>query len=306
MPSKHFPLLEVEHLKKIFGLPNRDVDIKDPGFLEKAEACGAVAAVRDISFRVERGEVFVIMGLSGSGKSTLIRCILRLIEPTAGRVLVDGEDVTAMDDRQLTGFRRTRVAMVFQHYGLLPHRNVLENVSFGLKLRGVNRSQREEAAFKAIKQVGLAGWEKRYPGDLSGGMQQRVGIARALLHDPELLLMDEPFSGLDPLIRREMQDELIRLQEELQKTILFVTHDLNEALRLGDRMAVMREGTFVHVGRPREIVMNPVDEYVRRFVQDERRAALLTEDNGKQAGPRNSGGCVLPMGRQKNLADIGR
>ncbi|CAA7603430.1 glycine betaine/L-proline transport ATP binding subunit [Acididesulfobacillus acetoxydans] len=242
---------------------------------------GAVTAVRDVSFQVERGEVFVIMGLSGSGKSTLIRCLLRLIEPTAGTIMADGQDVTAMNIQQLREFRRYRVAMVFQHYGLLPHRTVLENVGFGLKLRGVNKAEREEAALKAIESVGLAGWEKRYPGDLSGGMQQRVGIARALLQDPNILLLDEPFSGLDPLIRRELQDELMRLQAEFQTTMLFVTHDLQEALLLGDRMAVMRDGTFVQVGKPHEIVKQPADDYVRRFVQDERRMAQLANEGGR-------------------------
>ncbi|KUK31698.1 MAG: Quaternary-amine-transporting ATPase [Thermoanaerobacterales bacterium 50_218] len=258
-----------------------NIDLNDLAALEQLEANGAVVAVRNVSFRVKRGEVFVIMGLSGSGKSTLIRCLLRLIEPTSGQVIVDGEDVTAMDEKQLIQFRRNKVAMVFQHYGLLPHRNVLENVAFGLKLRGVSREEREERALKAIEQVGLKGWEKYYPGSLSGGMQQRVGIARALVQDPDILLMDEPFSSLDPLIRREMQDELLKLQESVKKTIIFVTHDLNEALRLGDRMAVMREGVFVQVGKPQDIIIKPADEYVRRFVQDERRMALVAAGNRK-------------------------
>ncbi|WP_084327027.1 quaternary amine ABC transporter ATP-binding protein [Desulfofundulus thermocisternus] len=269
-------LLEVEHLWKIYGPHERNIDLTKPFSLEEAIAKGAVAAVCDISFKVARGEVFVIMGLSGSGKSTLIRCLLRLIEPTAGKIKVGGEEVTSMDEHQLNRFRRTRVAMVFQHYGLLPHRTVLENVAFGLKLRGVDREERESAAREAIRQVGLEGWETRYPAALSGGMQQRVGIARALVQNPELLLMDEPFSGLDPLIRREMQDELLRLQKELRKTIVFVTHDLNEALRMGDRMAVMQQGTFVQIGRPQEIIMHPANDYVRRFVQDERRFMLMS------------------------------
>lgn len=274
------PLLEVVGLWKIFGPEERKVDVADPASVERAIERGAVGAVRNVSLRVDRGLVFVIMGLSGSGKSTLIRCLLRLVEPTAGRVLVDGEDVTAMNEQQLQDFRRQRAAMVFQHYGLLPHRTVLENVAFGLKLRGVERSVREREARQALEKVGLAGWEKHYPSNLSGGMQQRVGLARALVQDAELLLMDEPFSGLDPLIRREMQDELIRIQEELHKTILFVTHDLSEALLLGDRMAVMRDGVFVQEGRPQDILRHPADEYVRRFVQDERRMAHLAGDGG--------------------------
>lgn len=219
----------------------------------------------------------MIMGLSGSGKSTLIRCLARLIEPSSGQVLVNGRDVVSMGSQSLTEFRRREIAMVFQHYGLLPHRTVLENVHFGLKLRGEKRAAREEKAIEVIQQVGLSGWENHYPHQLSGGMRQRVGIARALVQDTEILLMDEPFSGLDPLIRREMQDELLRLQKEFQKTIIFVTHDLSEALRLGNRMAVMKEGSFVQIGTPGEIVANPADDYVRRFVQDERKLMHLQE-----------------------------
>lgn len=306
MGSGALPLLEVEHLWKIFGSSERHADVTDPASIERAVAEGAVVAVRNVSFKVARGEVFVIMGLSGSGKSTLIRCLLRLVEPTAGRIRVGGEDVTSMDEHQLTRFRRTRVAMVFQHYGLLPHRTVLENVAFGLKLRGVGREEREAAARKAIEQVGLGGWEERYPADLSGGMQQRVGIARALVQNPELLLMDEPFSGLDPLIRREMQDELIRLQEELHKTIVFVTHDLNEALRLGDRMAVMQHGTFVQVGRPQEIIMHPANDYVRRFVQDEQRIILMAGAGENRAGLENNEMLIHPASRKKHIAGGGR
>ena len=287
---------------KVFG--GDDVDVTDAAALAAVEANGAVGAVRDISFSVPSGQVFVIMGLSGSGKSTLIRCLLRLVEPTSGRILVDGNDVTAMDAQQLTEFRRTRVAMIFQHYGLLPHRTVLQNVAFGLKLRGMERAEREERARVAIQQVGLAGWENRYPSDLSGGMQQRVGIARALVQDTEVLLMDEPFSGLDPLIRREMQDELLRLQAELHKTILFVTHDLGEALRVGDRVAVMRQGEFVQVGEPRDILLQPADEYVRRFVQDERRVLMMVE-GGKSATVRGMGE-VAEKPQRARLAAGGR
>ncbi|MCF7936601.1 MAG: betaine/proline/choline family ABC transporter ATP-binding protein [Synergistales bacterium] len=237
---------------------------------ELEEKGSAVFAVQDVSFGVRPGEVFIVMGLSGSGKSTLIRCLLRLVEPTSGGITINGTDVTAMNTRELKHFRQTQTAMVFQHYGLLPHRSVLDNVAFGLKLRGIGRDQRNEKAKQAIAQVGLKGWESYYPASLSGGMRQRVGIARALVAESPVLLMDEPFSGLDPLIRREMQDELLRLQEEVHKTIFFVTHDLSEALRLGDRMAVMRRGRVVQVGAPDDIIADPADEYVAKFVQDER------------------------------------
>ena len=227
-----------------------------------------IVAVRDISFNVNEGEVFVIMGLSGSGKSTLIRCVLRLVEPNAGDIVINKKNVTMMNKKQLIAFRRTEVAMVFQHFGLLPHRTVIDNVAFGLKIQGVEKKDRLERAMDALKMVGLEHWESQYPGSLSGGMQQRVGLARALVQDSNILLMDEPFSGLDPLIRREMQEELLRLQREMKKTILFVTHDLDEAMRLGNRMAVMNDGKFVQVGNPKEIVANPVNDYVSRFVQN--------------------------------------
>jgi len=259
--------LRVERLWKVFAPPGSSVDTEDPEALSKLEASGGVVAVRDVSFTLERGEFFVIMGLSGSGKSTLIRCLIRLIEPTAGHIFVDGEDITALDRRGLTAFRRRKAAMVFQHYGLLPHKSVIENAAFGLKLRGVPKAERLERAREALERVGLVDWIDRYPSELSGGMRQRVGIARALANDPEILLMDEPFSGLDPLIRRDLQDEFMRLQQELKKTVVFVTHDLNEATRLGDRMAVMRAGEFVQVAAPREILTNPADEYVARFVE---------------------------------------
>jgi glycine betaine/proline transport system ATP-binding protein len=269
-------LLEVENLWKVFVEKDSTLHMED--YLSgSSDVNGQVVAVRDVSFKLKQGEVYVIMGLSGSGKSTLIRCLLRLIEPDYGHIWVKGQDVTAMGLNELTEFRRTQIAMVFQHYGLLPHRTVLENVSFGLKLQGVKRKEREKRALQAIEKVGLLKWTQHYPEHLSGGMQQRVGIARALVQDADLLLLDEPFSGLDPLIRGEMQDELLRLQAELKKTMVFVTHDLNEALRLGDRMAVMKQGLFVQEGTPRDIVMNPADEYVKRFVQNEKQVSLLTE-----------------------------
>lgn len=271
-------LVHVKNLWKVFGLKN-GFDPEEMASLEQMEADGMVVAVRDVSFNIKRGEVFVIMGLSGSGKSSLIRCLLRLVEPSSGQVVINEEDVTSMNEQELIEFRRTRCAMVFQHYGLLPHRSVLDNVTFGLKLRNTKPEKMEEQAREAIEQVGLFGWEDHFPHQLSGGMQQRVGIARALVQETDLLLMDEPFSGLDPLIRKEMQDELLRLQEEVRKTIVFVTHDLSEALRLGDRMAVMNNGEFVQVGSPREIIMNPADEYVQRFVQDEQQLALMMQEH---------------------------
>ena len=261
------PMIQVSHLWKLFGPEPLLRRLDGPGSFPQALEAGAVAAVRDLSFSVMPGEIFVVMGLSGSGKSTLIRSLLRLVEPTWGRVVIDGVDVTALDSPGLTQFRRSKVAMIFQHYGLLPHKTVLENAAFGLKLRGVPKEERREKALRVLARVGLKGWEDRLPGALSGGMRQRVGIARALATDAEILLMDEPFSGLDPLIRTDMQNELLRLQRELKKTILFVTHDLREAVRLGGRMAVMRSGQFVQVGAPDEILKHPANEYVARFVR---------------------------------------
>jgi len=265
--------IKVEQLWKIYSkeesLQNLDVE-DDEQIKELEDSEGHVIAVRDVSFEVRKGEVFVVMGLSGSGKSTLIRCLIRLLEPTSGEVWINGKNVTRLDEEELIRFRREDVAMVFQHYGLLPHRTVLENVEFGLKIRGEPKEARKEKAVEALKRVGLEGWENYYPASLSGGMRQRVGIARALVMDTPIMLMDEPFSGLDPLIRREMQEELIRLQSEYHKTIFFVTHDLNEAVKLGDRIAIMKSGELVQVGTIEEIVRNPANEYVKRFVEDAR------------------------------------
>jgi glycine betaine/proline transport system ATP-binding protein len=240
------------------------------------EETGHVVAVRGVSFEVKKGETFVVMGLSGSGKSTLVRCISRLTDPTRGEILVDGQDVLKMGDEQLRELRRNKVSMVFQNFGLLPHRRVIDNVAYGLEVRGLPKSQRTEKAAQMLELVGLAGWEHHLPRQLSGGMQQRVGLARALAVDPELILFDEPFSALDPLIRREMQDELLRLQATLHKTSIFITHDFAEALKLGDRIAIMRNGQFVQVGTPQELVMNPMNDYVNAFVKDAPRAKVLT------------------------------
>jgi glycine betaine/proline transport system ATP-binding protein len=237
---------------------------------------GVTVAVNDISFDIEEGETFVVMGLSGSGKSTLVRMLNRLIEPSRGEVLIDGQDISGMSDKELIQIRRRYLGMVFQHFALLPHQTVLQNAAFGLKIRGVAADERNDLALHALDQVGLKGWADSLTSELSGGMQQRVGLARALAADPEILLMDEPFSALDPLIRRDMQDELIELQRQFRKTIVFITHDLNEALILGDRIAIMREGRFDQVGTAQEIVAQPATDYVAAFVQDVDRGRVFT------------------------------
>ena len=271
--------IEVEGLWKIFG-PNAEQILNSELRTATREAIleetGCVVAVRDVSFSVRQSELFVIMGLSGSGKSTLIRCMLRLIEPTAGKIIINGEDICSYDDKQLMALRRNTLGMIFQHFGLFPHRDVIDNVAYGLKIRGLDKAKRYAKAQQVIEKVGLKGWEDYYPDTLSGGMQQRVGIARALANDPDILLMDEPFSGLDPLIRRQMQDELIELQEEVQKTILFVTHDLDEALKLGNYIAIMKDGEIIQSGIPEEVVTSPAGDYVREFVQDASPAKVIT------------------------------
>ncbi len=231
-----------------------------------------------MSFDVAVGEVFAVMGLSGSGKSTLIRCLIRLIEPTRGSIEIDGSDITKYDEEQIINLRRKKTGMIFQHYGLFPHKNVIDNAAYGLEVQGIDKEERHAKAQQSIDQVGLNGWEKHYPDELSGGMQQRVGIARALTLDPEILLMDEPFSGLDPLIRRQMQDQLIELQNELHKTIIFITHDLLEALKLGDHILVLKDGAISQLGTPEDIVMEPVDEYVTEFVRDVSKARVMGVD----------------------------
>ena len=239
-------------------------------------ATGCTVGVRDISFDVKVGETFVVMGLSGSGKSTLIRCAARLNEVTKGRVLLDGEDLTAMSEEQLRNVRRHKMSMVFQHFGLFPHRRVIDNAAYGLEIQGVEKHERIERAMKVLEVVGLKGWENHYPQQLSGGMQQRVGLARALTVEPEILFFDEPFSALDPLIRRDMQDELIRLQETMQRTIVFITHDFAEAIKLGDRIAIMKDGAFDQVGSAAELITNPQTDYVREFTKDIPKTKVLT------------------------------
>src|SRR3954452_9440426 len=273
------PTIAVDHLWKVFG-PKADKVVGTPlADLSRAElraGTGCLAAVRDVSFQVEPGEVFVVMGLSGSGKSTLVRCLTRLIEPTSGEIHINGEPVRAMSPKRLRELRRHAVAMVFQHFGLLPHRHVVDNIAYGLEIQGVSRADRHRRAAEVLTLVGLDGHEHQYPDQLSGGMQQRVGLARALATDPAVLLFDEPFSALDPLIRRDMQTEVRRLHAEVGKTMVFITHDLAEALTLGDRIAVLRDGDLVQVGTPEELVGAPADDYVADFVREVPRADVLT------------------------------
>ncbi|THA86853.1 betaine/proline/choline family ABC transporter ATP-binding protein [Streptomyces sp. A0592] len=272
--------LQAEHVYKVFGDRPDDAVRALEGGSDRAElrADGATAAVIDVSFDVEPGQIFVVMGLSGSGKSTLLRMLNGLLEPTAGRILFDGQDLTALGARELRRVRSTKISMVFQHFALFPHRNVLENAGYGLEVQGVPRADRERRAAEALALCGLEGWEMAWPDELSGGMQQRVGLARALATDADLLLMDESFSALDPLIRRDMQDQLLELQRTLKKTIVFITHDLNEAMRLGDGIAVMRDGRVVQQGTAEDILTRPADDYVASFVQDVDRSRVLTAD----------------------------
>ena len=273
------PTISVRGLWKIFG--PAEAKIAGSPLLELTNAefrlrTGSTIAVRDVSFDVRPGEVFVVMGLSGSGKSTLVRCMTRLIEPSLGEVLLDGEDIRAADIQRLRELRRRRFSMVFQHFGLLPHRRVIDNVAFGLELRGEPREERHARARQMCELVGLTTHMDSYPDQLSGGQQQRVGLARALAVDPEVMFFAEPFSALDPLIRRDMQNEVIRLHDEVGKTMVFITHDLAEALKLGDHIVIMRDGRIVQSGRPEELVGAPADDYVADFVQDVAKANVLT------------------------------
>ncbi|MEU2782137.1 betaine/proline/choline family ABC transporter ATP-binding protein [Streptomyces sp. NPDC007110] len=270
--------LEADHLYKVFGRrPDEAVErLREGADREELRADGTTAAVIDASFTVEPGQIFVVMGLSGSGKSTLLRMLNGLLEPTAGHVRFDGQDLTALGDRELRDVRAHKISMVFQHFALFPHRSVLENAAYGLAVQGVPRAEREKRAAEALELCGLGGWEKSWPDELSGGMQQRVGLARALATDADLLLMDESFSALDPLIRRDMQDQLLQLQKTLKKTIVFITHDLNEAMRLGDRIAVMRDGRIVQTGTAEDILLRPANDYVASFIQDVDRSRVLT------------------------------
>lgn len=318
-------MVSVRNLWKVFGPKAAEVpkspQLQQLSRRELMDQAGCTAAVRDATFDVSRGEVFVIMGLSGSGKSTLIRLLTRLIEPTAGQLLLEGDDLMTRDTKAMRDLRRSKVSMVFQHFGLLPHRRVVDNVSYGLEIRGVDKATRTRRAMEVIEIVGLSGYERSFPHQLSGGMQQRVGLARALAGDPDMLLFDEPFSALDPLIRRDMQAEVIRLHKEMGKTMIFVTHDLSEALKLGDRILIMRDGAMVQTGTGDQLVGAPADEYVRNFVQDVPRSHVLTlrwvarpERLGEEVADltlpadtiiRDAIRCVISAGRPVRVVDGG-
>ena len=274
--------LEVKHLTKIFGKKQKqalEMVQQAKSKTEILEKTGATVGVYDVNFEVQTGEIFVIMGLSGSGKSTLIRLLNRLIDPTSGDIYIDGQDVAKMSEEELRDVRRHKLNMVFQNFGLFPHRTILENTEFGLEVRGVDKEERTRLAEQALDNAGLLSFKDQYPDQLSGGMQQRVGLARALANNPDILLMDEAFSALDPLIRREMQDELLDLQAEHERTIIFITHDLNEALRIGDRIAIMADGQIMQIGTGEEILTNPANDFVREFVEDVDRSKVLTAQN---------------------------
>jgi glycine betaine/proline transport system ATP-binding protein len=291
------PAIEARNIYKVFGrgAERAVARLRNGATREELRSEGVTAAVIDASFSVEPGEIFVVMGLSGSGKSTLIRTVNGLLEPTAGEMLVYGDDITTLSPAALRQVRSTRISMVFQHFALFPHRTVGENAAYGLRVKGVNKPDREAKAREALALVGLDGWEASLPGQLSGGMRQRVGLARALAAETDILLMDEAFSALDPLIRREMQDQLIELQAKLDKTILFITHDLNEAMRMGDRIAMMRDGRIVQIGSAEQILNDPANDYVAKFVADVDRSRVLTAESvmekpaailGAEQGPR--------------------
>lgn len=275
--SEHVPLA-CEGVWKVFGSdPATARRLAEAGQTrqEIVDDCGQVVGVRDVSFRVRSGETFVVMGLSGSGKSTLIRCLSRLVEPTYGSILFDGEDICTASPEQLIEIRRHKLSMVFQHFGLFPHRKVIDNVAYGLEIQGMPKADRHAKAQRVLETVGLGSWADRYPQELSGGMQQRVGLARALAVEPEILFFDEPFSALDPLIRRDMQNELLDLQREMKRTIVFITHDFSEALKLGDHIAIMKDGGFDQIGTPEDVVTNPATDYVREFTRDVPRSKVI-------------------------------
>ena len=278
MPVK----IKIEHLTKIFGKRIKTaltmVEKGEPKN-EILKKTGATVGVYDTNFEINEGEIFVIMGLSGSGKSTLLRLLNRLIEPTSGKIFIDNQDVATLNKEDLLQVRRKTMSMVFQNFGLFPHRTILENTEYGLEVQNVPKDERRKRAEKALDNANLLDFKDQYPKQLSGGMQQRVGLARALANDPEILLMDEAFSALDPLIRREMQDELLELQAKFQKTIIFVSHDLNEALRIGDRIAIMKDGKIMQIGTGEEILTNPANDYVKTFVEDVDRAKVITAEN---------------------------
>jgi len=306
------PIIEAKNLSKVFGKNTKQaLQLMDKGLMKEEilKQTGNTVGVNRASFTVEAGEIFVIMGLSGSGKSTLVRLLNRLIEPTEGHILIDGEDLATMDKSSLRRVRREKLSMVFQQFALFPHRTILENAEYGLEIQGIPKEERQQKAKEALKLVGLGDYIQQKPGQLSGGMQQRVGLARALANDPKVLLMDEAFSALDPLIRKDMQDELIDLQSTMKKTIIFITHDLDEALRLGDRIALMKDGVIVQVGTPEDILVNPANDYVEKFVEDVDRSKILTAQhimkrpetvNIEKHGPR----VALERMREEGLSSI--
>ncbi|MBY0062991.1 MULTISPECIES: quaternary amine ABC transporter ATP-binding protein [Priestia] len=274
--------LKVQNITKVFGKnPSKAIDLLQKGKTKKEilEETGMTIGVNQANFEIKSGEIFVIMGLSGSGKSTLVRMFNRLVEPTSGSLILDGDDVVKMNKEELRDMRRKKMSMVFQNFALFPHRTVLDNTEYGLEVQGTPKAEREKKAKEALELVGLKGYENQYPGELSGGMQQRVGLARALANDPDILLMDEAFSALDPLIRKDMQDFLLELQEKMERTIIFITHDLDEALRIGDRIVLMKDGSVVQVGTPEEIMTNPANDYVERFVEDVNVAKVYTAES---------------------------
>jgi glycine betaine/proline transport system ATP-binding protein len=279
----------VKNVTKVFGKsPKSALKLLEKGYSKKEilKQTGATIGVNHASFDIYPGEIFVVMGLSGSGKSTLIRMLNRLIEPTAGQILIDDEDIVKMSSQQLRDVRRKKISMVFQNFALFPHKTVLENTEYGLEIQNIPPAQRKEKALQSLEIVGLKGYEDQYPSQLSGGMQQRVGLARVLASDTDILLMDEAFSALDPLIRKDMQDELLELQETMKKTIIFITHDLDEALRIGDRIALMKDGMIMQIGTPEEIMMNPANEYVERFVEDVDLSKVLTASHVQKRAER--------------------
>lgn len=301
--------LSVQNVFKIFGdRTDEALNLLSSGKSKEdiLEATGATVGVQDASFDVDEGEIFVVMGLSGSGKSTLVRMLNGLIPPTSGSIMIDGHDVANCSQEQLRGIRREKITMVFQHFALFPHWTVAENAAYGLKVKGAKPTERREKALKALDQVGLTPWADSLPAELSGGMQQRVGLARGLANGPEVLLMDEPFGALDPLIRREMQDELMVLQKTLKKTIIFITHDLNEALLLGDKIAIMKDGRFVQVGTAQEIVSNPADDYVSAFVADIDRGRVFTADDVSHAPETMKLGTDTAEDAMRSMEDLNR
>ncbi|WP_308634403.1 quaternary amine ABC transporter ATP-binding protein [Paenibacillus silvisoli] len=272
-------IIEARSLTKVFGSdPDKTLQQLQQGWTKERilKETKHTVGVNRASFSIEEGQIFVIMGLSGSGKSTLLRLLNRLIEPTDGQILFKGKDIVGMSPNELREFRRKRMGMVFQKFALFPHRTVLQNVEYGLEVQGIDKQTRSQMARNSLELVGLSGWENNYPDELSGGMQQRVGLARGLANDPDILLMDEAFSALDPLIRKDMQDELLQLQSSMQKTIIFITHDLDEALRIGDKIALMKDGSIVQIGSPEEILMKPANHYVEKFIEDVDLSKVLT------------------------------